>query len=194
MKNCEIVAYTDQVTSRSIFFILLLTLYNGVSFSQQSDQSSIWYCSFAPSITNNPGSLGAKFSPDFEIGKQWQEVFTLALDIGRTNCAKVRTRDTAWYLEFRPNLNIFQVGKFVNTFTPGVGVVLNASQYLMLEFTSGIEYCMNPKIHFNIYFGQYYFSGQTTNSAVAFVGISVARFFRPVNPHGVLNDVRKTIQ
>ncbi|MFN8280163.1 MAG: hypothetical protein U0V49_07755 [Saprospiraceae bacterium] len=194
MLNWMSVRFKSTTTIRIVFFHLFMMHLNGVSFSQSSDRSSIWYCSIAPSITNNPGSPGAKFSPDIEIGKQWQDVFTMALDIGRTNCEKVRSRDTAWYLEFRPNLNIFQVGKFVNTFTPGLGVVLNASQYLMLEFTSGIEYCMNPKIHFNIYFGQYYYSGQTANSSVAFVGISVARFFRPVNPHGVLNDVRKTKQ
>jgi hypothetical protein len=144
------------------------------------------YISFAPCITNAIGTLGEKFSPTLEVGRQWEDVFSLGLDIGRTGSPRYTKKDTTVYLEIRPNLNVFQVGKFVNTFTPGIGYVFGASQHMMLEFTSGVEYSYTPTLHFNIFFGQYFYSGKESNSSVAFVGMSIAKFFKPTTAKGII--------
>src|ERR1700760_1445889 len=110
------------------------------------------YISLAPSISNNAGTFGQKANFAFELGRQW-DVFSLGIDYGRINLAKVQGKDTANYLELRPNLNIFQQGRFTNTFTAGIGYIFNSQQSLMTELTSGIEYTCNDHIHINVYFG-----------------------------------------
>ena len=105
----------------------------------------------------------------------------MGLDLGKTSLGKVTGRDTTVYLELRPNLNIFQQGKFTNTFTAGIGYIFNSKQNLMTELTSGIEYAFSQQIHFNIYFGQYFYSGRTDASSVTFFGASVMLYFSPTN-------------
>ena len=136
------------------------------------------YISLAPSLTNSPGTLAEKSNLAFELGRQW-DVFSMGLDLGATTLGKVIGKDTAVYLEARPNLNIFQEGKFTNTFTPGIGYIFNAKESLMTEVTYGIEYTYNPLIHINVYFGQYFYSGRTSASNVSFFGISVMKYFTP---------------
>src|SRR5947209_8129386 len=134
------------------------------------------YISFAPSLTNTPGTIADKSNLAFELGRQW-DVFSLGIDIGKTTLAKVRGRDTTAYLELRPNLNIFQQGKFTNTFTAGIGYIFNAKDNLMTELTSGIEYAYSEKLHFNIVFGQYFYSGKEDATNVTFFGVSIMLYF-----------------
>lgn len=135
------------------------------------------YAAFVPCMTTTVGNFPAKVSPAIEIGKQWN-VFSMGFDIGKTNCSPVKDKkDTTIYLEFRPNLNIFQVGKFTNTFTPGIGYVFG-SKCLMLELTAGLEYSLTEKLHINMFFGQYSYSGLKANSSVSFVGFSLMMFFK----------------
>lgn len=136
------------------------------------------YISLNPSLTNDAGTIAEKSNFSFEIGRQW-DVFSVGLDVGKTSLGKVKGRDTTAYIEIRPNLNIFQQGKFTNTFTAGIGYIFNSRQNLMTELTSGIEYALNPQYHFNILFGQYYYSGRTDASSVTFFGLSVMRYFSP---------------
>lgn len=145
------------------------------------------YISLVPSLTNSPGTLMEKSNLSFEVGRQW-DVFSMGLDIGKTSLGKVVGPDTTVYLEVRPNLNIFQQGKFTNTITPGIGFIFNAKQNLVTEVTSGIEYAFSPLIHFNIYFGQYYYSGKTSSSSTTFFGVSIMKYFKPFNTStGVFN-------
>jgi len=134
------------------------------------------YISLAPSLTNSPGTLAEKANFAFEIGRQW-DVFSLGIDYGRTTLARIQGKDTANYLELRPNLNIFQEGKFTNTFTAGIGYIFNSTQDLMTELTYGIEYSYNERFHINVYFGQYYYSGRTDASNVTFFGVSGVLYF-----------------
>ena len=85
--------------------------------------------------------------------------------------------DTTLYTEVRSNLNVFQQGKFTNTITIGCGYVFNATQNLMFETTTGIEYSISKKIHANIFFGTYFFSGKSAASNNNFFGLSLVRFF-----------------
>jgi hypothetical protein len=147
------------------------------------------YVSFVPCATNAIGNFPAKFSPTIEVGKQW-DVFSLGFDIGKTNCSPIKGRDTSVYFEFRPNLNIFQVGKFTNTFTPGIGVV-TGTQTMMIEMTSGIEYSYTETFHINMFFGQYYFSGLRSNSSVSFFGISLVKFFSKYKPSSLIKPADK---
>ncbi len=145
------------------------------------------FVAFTPCITTGLGNLAQKFSPTIEIGRQW-DVFSTALALGKTGCGQTTGRDTSFYMELRPNLNVFQVGKFVNTFTPGIGYVFGASQNMMVEFTSGIEYSYTNNLHVNIMFGQYYFSGVTSSSSTAFFGVSIAKFFSPTHPKPLIQQ------
>ena len=152
-----------------------------------------YFFSCVPCLTNAPGDFAMKLSPTIEVGRQWQDVFSIGLDLGKTNCAPTAGKDTTVYLEFRPNLNIFQVGKFVNTFTPGLGYVFGASQNMMLEFTQGIEYSFTPLVHLNIFYGQYYYSGKYANSSVSFFGVSIAKFLKPSKARGIIPTKQKAL-
>ena len=148
------------------------------------------YISFVPSITNSAGTLAEKSNFSFEIGRQW-DVFSLGLDIGKSNLARVAGRDTATYLEIRPNLNIFQQGRFTNTLTPGIGYIFNGKEDLVTEVTSGIEYTCTSTLHFNIYFGQYFYSGKVSASNVTFFGLSVMLYFKPAKTGALISNKGK---
>ena len=144
------------------------------------------YICLAPSITNSAGTFAEKSNLSLELGRQW-DVFSLGLDIGVTSLGKIIGRDTTIYIEARPNLNIFQEGKFTNTLTPGIGYIFNAKENLMTELTYGIEYTYSPLIHVNIVFGQYYYSGRISASNVTFFGVSVMKYFSPPKIKALIN-------
>jgi hypothetical protein len=148
------------------------------------------YISLAPSISNNAGTLGEKANFAFEVGRQW-DVFSLGIDYGRINLAKVQGKDTTNYIELRPNLNIFQQGRFTNTFTAGIGYIFNSQQSLLTELTSGIEYTCNDQFHINVYFGQYYYSGRLAASTETFFGISAVWYFAPSNAKSLITQPAK---
>lgn len=145
------------------------------------------YVAVAPSLTNIPGTIANKSNLSFEVGRQW-DVFSLGLDWGKTSLGKIVGRDTTNYIEIRPNLNIFQQGKFTNTLTTGIGYVFGAQQNLVTEFTSGIEYAYTPTLHFNIVFGQFYYSGLRISSTETFFGVSVMYFFKPYHPQSIIKQ------
>lgn len=142
------------------------------------------YISLAPSLTNTAGTIADKSNIALEVGKQW-DVFSLGIDLGKTTMSRVTVRDTSTYLEVRPSLNVFQQGKFTNTFTTGIGYIFHAKENLLTELTYGIEYSFTPKTHFNVFFGQYYYSGKESSSDVTFFGISAMFYFAP-NQSGAL--------
>ena len=154
---------------RFLCVIMILISFN--SYSQT-------YISLAPFLTNSAGTLADKSNIALELGQQW-DVFSMGLDLGKTTLSPVNGKDTSVYIEFRPNLNIFQVGKFTNTFTAGIGYVFNAQESLLTEVTYGIEYSLTSKIHFNVFFGQYFYSGRISASNVSFFGVSAAFYFKP---------------
>jgi len=164
-------------------WLLILWMIRSCSFAQT-------YVSLAPSITNDVGTFGQKSNVAIEVGRQW-DVFSLGLDFGKTSMGKVQGRDTTAYLELRPNLNIFQQGKFTNTFTAGIGYIFNAKKSLMTEITSGIEYALNDQFHFNVFFGQYYYSGKTDASTVTFFGVSGMFYFSPAKPKSLITNPKK---
>lgn len=182
--------------------ILLLLVTSSIS-AQNLNAPTVTYISFSPCITNEIGSFATKFSPTIEIGRQFQDMFTLGLAIGKTNFSRSilhsqsDSDDVAnkigddIYLELRPNLNVFQVGKFVNTFTTGIGYVFGPTPSLMLEFTSGVEYSYSDTIHVNIFYGNYYYSSFDPSPdapyhfSPTFVGFSIVKFFKPVKVKGI---------
>jgi hypothetical protein len=168
---------------RQVFF---LTVFAGILFHCKGQT----YVSLAPSLTNTAGTVAEKSNLAFEVGRQW-DVFSMGLDIGKTSMGKVTGRDTTAYIELRPNLNVFQQGKFTNTFTAGIGYIFNAQQNLMTELTSGIEYAHNDKLHINISFGQYFYSGRYAASNVTFFGISGMWYFAPAHAASILKQKPK---
>ena len=159
----------------SAFFVCLV----GFAASCQT------YISLAPQFTNSPGTLTEKGNVALEIGRQW-DVFSMGIDVGKTTMAHVDGRDTSVYLELRPNLNVFQQGRFTNTFTAGIGGIFNAKENFMTELTSGIEYAYSERIHFNVVFGQYFYSGKYSSSDVTFFGVSAMFYFKPSNPGSII--------
>lgn len=149
------------------------------------------YISLAPSLTNSAGTLADKSNISFEVGRQW-DVFSVGLDIGKSSLSPVVGMDTTVYMEIRPNLNVFQQGKWTNTLTPGIGFIFNAKENFVTELTSGIEYSYNPLIHFNIYFGQYYYSGINSESTTTFFGLSIMKYFKPTKNKGIFNGPATT--
>ena len=138
------------------------------------------FVALAPALTNEAGTLAGKSNLALELGHQW-DVFSIGLDLGKTSLGRMKDRDTTAYLELRPNLNVFQQGKFTNTLTTGIGYIFSAKENLMTELTSGIEYALNNNWHFNMYFGQYYYSGRTDASTVTFFGVSAMFYFSEFN-------------
>jgi len=165
--------------------LLLLSLFIAIANCATAQT----YISFIPSVTNSAGTLAEKSNLSFELGRQW-DVFSAGIDVGMTSLGKVVGKDTAVYLEIRPNLNIFQEGKFTNTLTPGIGYIFNSKESLVTELTSGIEYAYSTLIHFNIIFGTYYYSGKTSASNVTFFGLSVMYYFKPYKPSSLIGDMQ----
>src|ERR1700761_7851195 len=165
-----------------LLFVMLILAVN-FGFAQT-------YFSFIPSLTNSAGTLAEKSNLSFEVGRQW-DVFSLGADIGKTSLGKVAGRDTSVYLEIRPNLNIFQQGKFTNTLTPGIGCIFNSKENLVTELTSGIEYAYSPLLHFNIIFGQYYYSGRVSESTTTFFGLSVMYYLKPAKTGSLIEGKKK---
>jgi len=143
------------------------------------------YVAFEPTFYNIPGTIADRSNISIELGHQW-EVFSLGFDIGKTNMNKTYGKDTTTYFELRPNLNVFQQGKFTNTLTIGLGWVPGAQNNFVTEFTSGIEYDYSPKISFNIYFGQYYFYGKDAGTSPNFIGMSIMRYFKSSKTKGLI--------
>ena len=156
---------------KKAFLLLFALSFSGALFSQT-------YVSLAPQFTNSPGTITEKGNVALELGKQW-DVFSLGIDVGKTTLGKISGRDTSMYLELRPNLNVFQQGRFTNTFTAGIGGIFNAHENFMTELTSGIEYAYNERFHFNVVFGQYFYSGRYSASDVTFFGVSAMYYFKP---------------
>ena len=155
---------------KHILLILLLVLNINV-FSQK-------YISLSPSLFTNAGTFKERFTPTIEVGQQWKS-FSLGFDVGKFNVTPQRGKDTTFYFEVRPNLNIFQQDKFTNTLTIGVCYVFNASESLLNELTTGIEYTPTDRLSYNVYVGTYYLSGSTSASNNNFFGISLMYFFTP---------------
>ena len=172
-----------KTTGKRWFLFLILCLPAGSSLAQT-------YVSLAPSITNDVGTFVQKSNVAVEVGRQW-DVFSLGLDFGKTSMGKVQGRDTTAYLELRPNLNIFQQGKFTNTFTAGIGYIFNAKNNLMTELTTGIEYALNGQFHFNVFFGQYYYSGKMSASTVTFFGVSGMFYFSTAKSRPLISNPKK---
>jgi hypothetical protein len=169
----------------SLLFLICTSVH-----AQDSNHISQTYISIQPSFysTLNGGTLQANSSQrtafDLEIGRQW-DALSLGAVIGKTTFEKQGTYyDSAiapkgkWYLEIRPNLNVFRQGKFTNTLTIGFGYVFNSNQSMLNEFTTGIEYDANSSWSYNINFGTYYFTGNQMSTNQNFFGISVVYLFK----------------
>ena len=155
------------------FILIICLLIATNSYSQK-------YLSFSPSLFTNAGSIKERFTPTIEVGKQWKS-FSLGLDLGKFNVTPQNRngfKDSTFYIEARPNLNIFQQDKFTNTLTIGVGYIFNASESLLNELTTGIEYTPNARLSYNLYVGTYYVSGPTSASNNNFFGMSVMYYLK----------------
>ena len=193
---------------KKLFLLVFLFV---ISFTNAQDLTAkpVTYVSFAPCFTNEVGTIGTKFSPTIEIGRQFQDIFTVGLAVGKTNYKTAYTYGTdtngntivtsispsSYYLELRPNLNVYQIGKFTNTVTPGIGYVFGPGQALMIETTVGIEYEHTEKLHFNIFFGNYYYSSLSadqnnnlTHFSPMFWGFSIVKFFRKTKTSSLLKS------
>ena len=167
--------------SKFLITILILISLSGIS-QDSSKQKSLTYLEIYHSITNTPGTFAGKSNLSIEIGKQF-DVFSIGFNVGKTTLEKYQHdslhASDGTYIEIRPNLNIFQQGKFTNTLTIGAGYIFGASENILTEVTSGIEYSYSETIHFNLQFGQFFYSGLNSASSVNFFGTSVSYYLKP---------------
>jgi hypothetical protein len=174
--------FMNQTATRILMSLILLTVF--ITSDAQT------YISLAPSISNQAGTFADKMNLGLEVGRQW-DVFSVGMVIAKNSLQKAAGKDTTTFFELRPNLNVFQQGKFTNTFTAGIGYILNAQENLLTELSSGIEYAYSPQIHFNVFFGQYYYSGRYSDSNSSFFGISCMYYFSPNNSKPLITNGRQ---
>jgi hypothetical protein len=168
---------------KKIILTVLITGFSTFCFAQTStsptnatDSTAVFYISPMFGFYTSNGTAAQRFTPNIEFGLQW-DVISVGFDIGKVNMAQKSGKDTTTYLEIRPNLNVFQQGKFSNTLTIGLGFVPNAKENIMMEFTTGIQFTPNPRFSYNLFFGQYYFSGVESASSQNFFGFSGMYYF-----------------
>ena len=173
-----------------IFLLATATLLFSTVMAQTLQDTGIFYISPMFALYTGIGTLEERFTPDIEIGKQW-DVFSLGIDIGKIHVGQKSGKDTTSYVEIRPSLNVFQQGKFSNTLTIGIGNVFNAAANILTEFTTGIEYTPNKRYSYNVFFGTYYFSGKEFSSSQNFFGFSMMYFFtRHQTSKGLFNTTK----
>jgi hypothetical protein len=164
-----------------IITIVLLVILSLKAMSQDSTKG-LTYVEVYHSLTTTPGTFVDRSNFSVEVGRQF-DVFSIGLDLGMTTLSKYKhdadhTSDGT-YVEIRPNLNIFQQGRFTNTLTIGAGYIFGASESFLTEFTSGIEYSYSDRLHYNVQFGQFYYSGLNSASSTNFFGMAVSYYFKP---------------
>ena len=71
------------------------------------------YVALMPAFYTGAGTAAARSAFNVEVGKHW-DVFSVGLDIGKINLAKKYGNDTTWFAKVRPNLSVFQQGKFTS--------------------------------------------------------------------------------
>lgn len=155
---------------KKIILLLLLVASSLITKAQ-------YYVSIMPSTYTNAGGYRERLTADIEFGYEWKDDFSMGIEFGKTNFTKKEGRDTCNYMEWRPNLNVFHQGHFTNTLTIGFGYIFNAKQNFLTECSTGIEYSINKHYHYNLYFGTYYFTGETYSSNQNFLGMSIIYYF-----------------
>jgi hypothetical protein len=173
---------------KNILTIVMLVI-GGFCFAQNSvfnDSTAVFYISPMYGFYTNSGTTALRSSPNIEFGLQWNSI-SLGLDIGKVHLAQKAGRDTTTYFEIRPNLNVFQQGKFTNTLTLGAGYIPNAKENVMLETSAGIQYSPSAKWSYNVFFGTYYFSGVESARNQTFFGFSGMYYFLPKKKKGIFN-------
>ena len=176
---------------RKIILFLLILLANNLYAQDSITHKGMTYIALSPDFYKSgtgggeiTASGGELITADIEIGRQW-DAFALGIDIGKTNFGNPNTLDNIhgvipsgkWYVEFRPNLNVFQQGKFTNTITIGFGYVFNSYQNTMVEARTGIEYDFSPRIAYNVNYGYFSFNGKRLSSNQTFFGFSIMYAF-----------------
>lgn len=150
---------------------------------------SQYYISIMPALTSSAGSFSDKGNLSIEVGKQW-DCFSLGVDVGETNFSSDPISDKSMYFEFRPNINVFQQGKFTNTITTGVGVVPFSKEYLLIESTVGIEYSYSELLHINLMCGQFNYSGENSVN-IPFFGVSLVKYFKAYKTISLTDNLKK---
>jgi hypothetical protein len=171
----------------TLTFIMLMV--STLGFAQSSifnDSTAVFYVSPSYGFYTNSGTIAMRSSPNIEIGWQWNSL-SLGLDVGKTHLGQKTGRDTTTYFEIRPNLNVFQQGKFTNTLTFGIGYVPNARENILIESNAGIQFSPTPQWSLNLFYGTYYFSGVESARNQTYIGFSTIYFFLPKKKKGIFN-------
>lgn len=168
---------------------LSIALMGSLCFAQTnffSDTSAVFYVSPTYGFYTDGGTLALHSSPNIEFGLQWS-VISLGLDVGKVHLGQRSGRDTTTYFQLRPNLNVFQQGKFTSTLTFGIGYVPNARQNILIESTTGVQYSPSAQWSYNLFFGTYYFSGLESSRNQSFIGLSAMYYFFSKKKRGLFN-------
>ncbi|GAC1313955.1 MAG: hypothetical protein NVSMB24_37990 [Mucilaginibacter sp.] len=148
-----------------------------------------YYSILADIMVNTKGSIAKRFSPGFEFGRTYG-IFDIGLGLGRIGSLS-STRDTAYYIEFRPTINIFSAGRFSEGLLLGGGYVFGAKQALMTEICNSINFNISPTLAIAVTQGYFFFDGTNSSRSGQYMGFSFTYNF--LRAHSV-NKQRKKVQ
>ena len=145
-----------------------------------------YYSVLADFLVNTKGGFGKRFSPGFEFGRTYG-IFDIGLGLGRYSSLRSAS-DTAWYIEFRPTINIFSAGRFAEGLLLGAGYVFGAKQALMTEICNSINFNISTNVAIAVTQGYLFFDGTNSSRSGQYFGFSFTYNF--LRPHSV-NKQRK---
>ncbi len=137
-------------------------------------------------FVNTTGGFNKRLSPSFEFGKTYG-IFDLGLASGRLNTFKSGA-DSTMFIELRPTINIFSMGRFSEALCLGAGYVIKAKQGLMTEICNSLNFNITEIWSISILQGYYFLDGTNDNRNSQYMGLNVTYNF--LRKHSI-NDRRK---
>ncbi|GAC1392849.1 MAG: hypothetical protein NVSMB46_09670 [Candidatus Saccharimonadales bacterium] len=147
-----------------------------------------YYSILADIMVNTKGGIAKRFSPGFEFGRTYG-IFDIGLGLGRIGSLS-STRDTAYYIEFRPTINIFSAGRFAEGLLLGGGYVFGAKQALMTEVCNSINFNISTNTAIAVTQGYLFFDGTNSSRSGQYMGLSFTYNF--LRSHSVNKQRKKT--
>jgi hypothetical protein len=173
-----------------IFVILMWAFFPELYSQEREKEAHYFYLSLSTAVyTNAPGSFNQKLFVAAEFGRTYG-IFDIGLLLGRLNLVKSHSgRDSSWFTEVLPTINVFSKGRFSEALTLGAGYVVAAKQNFLTEVTNSINFAPSNQIVLTVYQGNYYFDGKTSTSRAQFMGLSAT--FNFIKKNSRTNELRR---
>lgn len=153
--------------------ILLFTIMFTAQSQPREKEAHYNYISLSSSVfTNTPGTISEKMFFAIEAGRTFG-IFDIGLSTGRLNFVNARNgRDSNWFVEVVPTINVFSKGRFSEALTLGAGYIFNRSENFLTEITNSINFAPGNSTIITVFQGNYFFDGKQSTSKAQFMGLS----------------------